>query len=422
MKRFFEEKFIPFASKIANQRHLIAIRDGLVLSMPLMIVGSMFIIINELPIEGYQTFMAGVFGEQWYGWVWGTVFVSTLSIIGLIAAFGIAQRLVQSYGYDGTPAGVVSVSAFLTVTMLNMDAWAWNADDFGALGLFVAIIVALISGEIYRIILKKGITVKMPESVPPSISRSFTALVPAFVIITLAFVVKMLFMTTDFGSLQGFIIENLQKPIMNVGTSLGGAIASMFSMTLFWAFGLHGDAIVGSVISPILQAGLLENTAAMGDGIEAPYIFVEGFISLMINMGGTGATLPLALWMLIFAKSQQVKKIGRLAIAPGIFNINEPIVFGLPVVLNPFLLIPYIVAPLIMVIVTYLGMAAGIFPKIVLTVPWTTPVFIGGYLATGGEIGGIFNQVINFLIAMVIWTPFIMAWDKRKLREEQETA
>ncbi|KAB4859162.1 PTS sugar transporter subunit IIC, partial [Bacteroides thetaiotaomicron] len=163
MKNFFEDKFVPVAAKIAKQRHLLALRDGLVLSLPLLIVGSMFIIIGELPIQAYQDFMASVLGEGWGDFVWNDIFPATTGIIALLATFGITKSLVDSYDIDGLPAGAIAVAAFFLLNTLDAENNMWNADLFGAVNMFTGIIVALVVGEVYRRIVQKNLVIHMPD-------------------------------------------------------------------------------------------------------------------------------------------------------------------------------------------------------------------------------------------------------------------
>lgn len=366
--------------------------------MPLLIIGSLFIIISDFPVEAYQTFMAGIFGEGWGDFVWNDVFVATTSLIAVIATFGIAKSLVDSYDLDGTPAGIMALSSFFVLLPLDVETWGWNADLFGSSTLFMGMIVALLIGELYRIIVKKNLVIKLPDSVPPSISNSFVALVPAGAAIVLSLIVKMIFRATPFGDLGTFINAVVSAPLTIAGTSYPGALFATFIEQLLWSFGIHGSSVVTAVMEPIWLNANLENLAAFQ----------------------AGATLPVVVYMLCFARSKMLKDLGRLSIAPGIFNINEPVVFGLPIVLNPFLMIPFILSPLVIFTVSYVGMYLNIFPRMVgVSIPWTTPYLISGYLATGGRFGGVLLQIVNFVVAFIIWLPFIRSWDKKNVAMEQ---
>ena len=421
MKKFFEEKFIPVATKIANQRHILALRDGIILTMPLLIIASLFIIISDFPVEGYQNFMTGLFGEGWGDFVWNDVFVATTSLIAVIATFGIAKSLVDSYDMDGTPAGVIALSSFFVLLPLDVDAWSWNADLFGSANLFMGMIVALLIGELYRVIVKKNLVIKLPGSVPPSISNSFVALVPAGAAIVLSLIVKMIFHATPFGDMGSFITAVVSAPLTSAGTSYPGAMFATFIEQMLWSFGIHGSSVVTAVMEPIWLNANLENLAAFQAGAtQLPHIITQTFIENFMWIGGSGATLPVVIYMLCFARSKMLKDLGRLSIAPGLFNINEPVVFGLPIVLNPFLMIPFIVSPLVIFTISYVGMYLNIFPRMVgVSIPWTTPYLISGYLATGGRFGGVLLQIVNFVVAFFIWLPFIRSWDKKNVAMEQ---
>lgn len=417
---FLEEKLLPIASKISGQKHLLALRDGLILAMPLMIVSSFFIIISQFPFEPYQNLMISIFGESWSTWELAICRPATMNLIAIVATIGVASNLVKSYGLDGTAAGFLSLSAYLVITPLSDSKWLQT--DFGAQGLFTAMIVGLITGEIYRLVIKKNLTIKMPDSVPPAVSKSFEALIPATFIITIALITRLVVSTTSFGSVSNFIFVILQKPLTDAGTSLPGTLVAQFFNSLFWGLGLHGGQLVKSVMLPIWTDLMVQNLDAYTAGATVmPNIVTKQFIELFTWVGGSAGTLSLAVYMAFFAKSKQIKQIGKLALGPGIFNINEPIIFGLPIALNPIMIIPFILAPMATITFSYLTMQAGIFPiPVGIDMPWTTPIFISGYISTGNNIMGVVLQMINFLISFAIYYPFIKVYDNQKYLEEQQ--
>jgi len=419
LTEFFESKLFPIASKVSAQRHLIAIRDGLILTMPLMIVGSIVIIFStDFPIPGWAEFITGIF-PTWDDFIWGVVFQSTMSLAALIAVIGIAYSLALGYKEDGIVAAVLSVSAFFLLQ--NGADGVWQSGALGAEGLFLAIITALIVGEIYVKIVKSGLVIKLPDSVPVNISRSFIALVPGAIVIGLFALLHVLFAMTSYGTAGNFIVTILQAPLVAVSASFIGSMLTSFFISIFWCFGLHGDLIVGSVVNPMLTAGLLQNVEAWRTGAQVANVAVEGFQSLFLNVGGTGGTLGLAVVCAFFSKSKTLKLVGRLSLGPGVFNINEPIVFGLPIVLNPILIIPYLLSPLVVATVTYFAMSLGLVNKIVASVPWTTPVFISGFLSTGGDWRAVVLQIINMAIVVVFYYPFIAMWDRKQYALEQSS-
>lgn len=417
---FFDEKLSPIASKISAQRHLLAIRDGLIMTMPLMIVGSIIIIFStDFPVPGWADFITGIF-PTWDDFIWGVVFQSTMSLAALIAVIGITYSLANSYKEEGIVASVLAVSAFFLLQ--DGSQWAWSSNVLGAEGLFLAIITALVVAEIYVKIVKSGFVIKLPDSVPVAISRSFVALVPGAVIIVLFSLINVAFASTAYVTAGNFIVTILQQPLVAVSASYAGAMVTSFFISIFWCFGLHGDLIVNSVALPMQTAGLLANIELWRVGGEITNIAVEGFQALFLNVGGTGGTLGLAIVCAFFSKSQQLKLVGRLSLGPGLFNINEPIVFGLPIVMNPILIIPYLFSPLLVATVTYFAMSLGLVNKIVAAVPWTTPVFFAGFLSTGGDWRAVVLQAVNFVIVIVIYYPFIKMWDRKQYALEQSSA
>ncbi|WHH54915.1 PTS transporter subunit EIIC [Bacillus paralicheniformis] len=226
---------------------------------------------------------------------------------------------------------------------------------------------------------------------------------------------------TPFGSLHNVVNVLLGTPLSILGGSLGGSLIAETVKMLLWSCGLHGANIVGGVMSPIWYGAMDENRLAFQAGEALPNIFTTQFFEIWVNIGGSGATLALVITMFVRARSKQMKQLGRLAIGPAIFNINEPIIFGMPIVMNPMLLIPFIVSPLLMLTATYIGMSTGLVAKPAgIAVPWTMPPGFSGYLATGGKISGAVMQLINLLISFVVYYPFFRMWDLQKLREESE--
>lgn len=427
------EKYVmPVAGRIAEQKHLQAIRDGIILAMPLLIIGSLFLILGFLPIPGYNEFMAGIFGENWLEKLLYPV-SATFDIMALVVSFGVAYRLAEKYKVDALSAGAISLSTFLLATPYKIPFTPEGSKEtimvgggipvewVGSKGLFVAMILAIISTEIYRKIIQKNIVIKLPEGVPPAVARSFVALIPGFTVLCVVWVARLIIELTPFKSFHNIVTVLLSKPLSTLGGSLFGAIVAVLLIQLLWSVGLHGAAIVGGIMGPIWLSLMDENRKIFQEhpGAVLPHVITQQFFDLWIYVGGSGATLALAMAMLFRSRSQQLKKLGRLAIAPGIFNINEPITFGMPIVMNPLLIIPFIIVPIVITIVSYFAMSTGLVAKPSgVAVPWTTPFIISGYLATGGKISGSILQIVNFFIALVIYYPFFAMWDKQKVEEE----
>lgn len=415
---FMEEKFLPVAARLGGQRHLLALRDGVVMVMPLLILGAFSMIIAEFPVEAFLNFMAGVFGENWNAFE-GVIMNATYGISAIVACFGVASSLVNSYGENGTPAGIIAMAAFFAVVvptaLTNADGEAvdaWIAGSLDATLLFTALLTALVVGEIYRLLVQKNFTIKLPDSVPKAVSAQFTALLPGTVIIVLFTVVRLVFSATP-GAASPVCHRHHLHPLRHLGTSYIGTLVVCFFEHLLWSFGLHGSAIiVFPIFEPLWIMNMAENLSSGAHNIVTFTFYENG-----VWMGGSGATLPVVIYMLIFAKSKLLKNVGKVGIAPGLFNINEPVTFGLPIVLNPILMIPYILSPMAAMSVQYLGTAIGLFPLCNNMVPWTCPVLISGFLTTG-SIMGVVAQLCGLAVSFLIWLPFIRVWDKKCYQDE----
>lgn len=224
---------------------------------------------------------------------------------------------------------------------------------------------------------------------------------------------------TPFQSLHNVVGDLLGTPLSILGGSLGGSLIAEFVQMLLWSCGIHGASIIGGIMAPIWYGAMDANRLAFQAGEALPSIFTTQFFQIWINVGGSGATLALVLTMLVRSRSKQMKQLGRLGIGPALFNINEPIIFGMPIVMNPLLIVPFIIAPLLTITATYIGMSTGLVARPAgIAVPWTMPPLISGYLATGGKVSGAVMQLVNLLITCAIYYPFFRIWDHQKWREE----
>ncbi|MBU3220002.1 PTS cellobiose transporter subunit IIC [Clostridium algidicarnis] len=424
-----EEKLMPVAEKLASNKYLLSIRDGFMLSMPLLIIGAMSLLFASLPIPGYENFMTGIFGEGWSSF-FIVPFHATMAIMTIFVIIGISYSLSKHYEIEGLSTAAIALTSFLILTPFFTNfveegtKVAVKVDGvipmewIGSKGLFVGIFSAIFATEIVRFVINKGWVIKMPEGVPPTVAKSFSALIPAAITLLIFNIIRLLFGFTSFETIHNFIYTILQVPLTSLGDSLGATLISNFFIGLFWAFGISGGDVVQSVMSPIWLALSAENLSAFQAGSNLPHIITQQFNSIYLWLGGGGATLALCLLMLFKCKSQQCKKIGKLAILPGLFNINEPIIFGLPIVLNPIMIIPFILVPLVLAIVTYVSMTTGIVPRPNgVLIPWTTPPIIGGFLVSG--IRGAILQIVELVISLFIYLPFINIVDKGYYEQEK---
>ncbi|MBR7797287.1 PTS transporter subunit EIIC [Agaribacter marinus] len=420
-------KFIEIAGRIGSQRHLVAVRDGFVAIMPLIIVGSLAILINNFPPFGSFNFvewMNGIFGDGNWQAVGGSIWNGTFAVLGLLVSFSIAYNLAKSYDVDGLSAGLISAGGFIMLVPWTEDG-GLNAAWLGTQGLFVGIILALVLTELFRILIKSKMTIKMPEGVPEGVTRSFKALIPAVIILIILGFFQALMNVFAEQSVFEVIFNVIQEPLQGLGNTLPAAMVVSFLNHLLWFFGLHGTNIIGSVIEPLYLPLIEQNLDLFKGGMsafEVPNIVTKPFLDSFVFMGGSGTTIALLIAIFIVIrreKNHPYRQVAKLSAPAGLFNINEPVIFGLPIVLNPAMLIPFILIPVTLTVTSYIALATGLVPRTVAILPWTTPPILSGYLVTGGSWRGIALQVFNLTLAVLMYIPFIMA-GVRTLRQRKE--
>jgi len=418
---FLERWLLPVAEKLNNNRYLTALRDGFMVALPVIIFGSIFVVIANFP------FLDRLLGEEAYAAyqnALGPASAATLSLMGLFVIVGIGYKLTEHYGGQAIYGGVVAIASFLILTPQTVEkvTGAIPTSSLGAQGLFLGIFTAIISAELYRFFVNKNWVIKMPAGVPEAVSRSFSSLIPIGLTLTVFLLVRILFSYTPYETVQNFIYTVIQQPLTKLGSGLGATIVAVILIQIFWFFGLHGQIIVNTVFDPIWYALNDENFQAFQAGRELPNVITKQFIdTFLVGMGGSGMTLAVVILIFLIGRSRQVKELGKLGGPPGIFNVNEPITFGLPIILNPLALIPWILAPVVVTVITYFAMASGLVPKPAgIIVPWTTPIGISGFLATGNAWQGAVLQIFNLLVVMAIWWPFLKIIDKSYYEKEKK--
>ena len=409
---YLENYFMPIAAKMANQRHLKAIRDGIITTMPLMIIGSVFMIIAFPPVPILAEFMEPYVSDL----VIPTH--ATFELMSIVAVFAIAYNLGKSYNLDGLTSGVLALASFILVTPRTEEG-DFPTAIMDSNGLFVAIILAIFSVEIYRLIVKRNLVIRMPEGVPEAVGTAFTALIPGFTIIFLTWVLRLFLDKTFDISLHDVITELVQAPLSQIGGSFLGGLVSIILIQIFWSAGIHGISVVASVMAPIWYALTEENVAAIQAGEPLPNIMTQQMSAIWTAVGGSGMVLALAI-LLLFSKSERYKNLGRITIWPSIFNISEPVMFGVPIVMDPILIIPFILAPVITYVLTYGAMALNVVGRPWAVIPWTTPPPFSGWLTTGDWRGAVL-MTINLLISIAIYYPFFKVVDDRELKVEKES-
>ena len=408
------EKIMPLANWLGDNRYLMVLRDSFMLAFPLTMFGSIIVVINNLPFFNDDT--KGMLSN-----LLGNGQNATMSIMTVFVTFGIGYYLSQSYDVEGIFGGAVAFSSFLILTPFFMSTESGETvngvlslDRLGAKGMFLGMIAAFVAAEIYCRVTKRGWQIRMPDGVPPAVTKSFAAMIPAILTLTVFLVINAVMVGAFNANLHDVIYDVIQKPLTGLGSSLPATLVSIFFIQFLWFFGLHGQIIVNSVMDPIWNTLMLDNLEAYKAGESLPHIVTKPFMeTFTVGLGGSGMTLAVVIILAFLMKKKQYTDIGRLALGPGIFNVNEPVIFGLPIVLNATILIPWVLAPIVVTTLNYLVMAAGIVPAPTgVSVPWTVPIIASGVLATNSWLGGLL-QVIDFLIVGMIWLPFLRALDKQ---------
>ncbi|EEY34632.1 PTS sugar transporter subunit IIC [Pseudoleptotrichia goodfellowii] len=438
------EKLSMQMAKLSEQRHLRAIRDGIIATLPLIIVGSIFLIVAFPP-----------FPVDWGISLWAKKNIAqillpyrmTMFIMALYAVMGIGNSLAKSYKLDGITGAILATSGFLLTivptivkeilvvtqvidgkevqiiaekgtegaTVLQEAAgFVMPMTNLGSAGLFVGIIIAIFAVEVYRFTTTTGFRIKMPDSVPASVARSFEALTPTLIVVLVVATVTY-WLHINLHGIMKIIIE----PLVKATDSWFSVIIIVFLITFFWSFGIHGVSIVGSLVRPLWLTLLDQNTAALADGKVIPHIAAEPFYQWFIWIGGSGATIGLAILLATVSKSSYGKTLGRTSIVSSIFNINEPIIFGAPIVLNPILIPPFIIVPVVNSSIAYLCTSMGLVNKVTSTPPWTLPGPIGSFLATNGDYRAAILNIVLIISSAVIYYPFFKAYDKKLLEDEK---
>ncbi len=418
-----EEPIMVIGEKLNNNTILKILRDAFMLAFPLTIFGSITLVIANLP------FLDKLLGAERLAILQNMLNPAsavTMSIATVFIVLGIGYYFSKDQKVDALFGAAVALAAFLVLTLLEVITEneevvsnVFSIDRLGAKSMFVGMFAAFFSAALYCKFVKKNFVIKMPASVPPAVSKSFAALIPAILTLTIFLIVRIIFTFTPWGNIHDFVFQIVQAPLTSLGKGIIPTIIAIFAIQLLWFFGLHEQIIVNSVLDPIWNTLSLENIDAYRAGEMLPNIVTKQFMeSFIVSLGGTGMTLVVLIIILTMMKSKQLRGVGKLAAPAGIFNVNEPCIFGLPIVLNPTIAIPWILAPMVSTLVAYLAMATGIVPLTTgVSVPWTVPVFISGILATNSIRGGLL-QLVQMAIVGIIWFPFLKTWDKSILKEE----
>lgn len=419
------QKMLPFAEALSKNRYLGAIRDAFVTIMPIIIGCSLCTLLNCVFLG------KGNYFDQWFGFQ-GNEIVSMLGSIGsagmnimtLLVVFLIARNLSRSYELDADTISVTAVVAFLTITVFGSGAKAGEyirTYYLGAAGLFTGFIASILTVEIMRKLMSiKALVIKMPDSVPTGIARSFNGMIPVILTMFIFGLVRLL--TNALGyPLNDLIFNFLQQPLAAIVTSPIGLVVIYIFYMLLWGFGIHSAYIIGQpILEPIYLANLTANVALISKHVAATNVLTKPFTDSFMFMGGAGNMIALVLAILIVSKRKDYRQIAKLGFVPSLFNISEPIMFGLPVVMNPILIIPMVLVTLVGLGIGYIATITGFMGYTYVMTPWTTPPLIGAFLSTGGSIGALITAAVVLVLSVLIYMPFVKAMDKAEEKLEEE--
>lgn len=433
MKEKIMNGLLNVAGLMQSQRHLAAIKNAFMSLLPIIIVGSFCtlfsnVICNTTP--GYFS-LANVPGLSFLGNL-NPIFTAanygTMNFLAIGIVILISVELGEHYGIKDKALPVIALASYIclctfTASVTHEDGTILSVVNVlareytNAQGLFVGMFASLGATEIYCRLVNSGkLEIKMPDSVPSNVARSFTILFPALLTIIAVSTIGVVFEMITGMTLYSAITYFIQKPLSNILTSFPGYILLIFITTILWSFGLHGTQVTKAVYEPILLAAFAENEAAYALGAaEIPNIISTPFMSCFSTVTGAGITGGLLIAIMIFSKRDDFKAIAKLAIPCAIFNINEPLIFGLPIVMNPILAIPFMIAPAVSATFAYLMTNIGFCARMVVNAPWTTPPGLMAFLCSGGHIGSMITQILCILLAALVYIPFVLAANKQKI-------
>ena len=414
-----ERYLVPPLGALASSVYLQAVRDAFIIfTLPLILAGSLFLIVANPPIPALATLIAPYQQDIL------VPFQLSFGLMALFLSFGVAYSLAQYRRTEAVQPGVLAMVLFLIASLPVGDLTKLTFGDvlpyLGGQGLLVGILIGILTTEVVRRFRGSRFTIRLPKSVPPNVTRAFEALVPAILLITLVwglewFVSSHTFLTD--GKVQQLtlpiLLMRVFQPLVFVQDSYPAALLEIILMMLLWSVGIHGMNVVTAIALPFWLSTLTANATAHGHGIVT-----EPFFHIFAHLGGSGATWPLVIYMLR-SRSAQLRTVGKVALGPAVFNINEPVTFGVPMALNPVMMIPFIMVPVTIVTINYFVFSIGLVHVPVVMQPFTVPVGISGFVATGGDFRGSLLQFFDLAVSALIYYPFFKAWERVLVTREE---
>ncbi|AWV46983.1 PTS cellobiose transporter subunit IIC [Hafnia alvei] len=416
---FIENRISPVAGKISSQRHIMAIRDGFIVAMPFMIVGSFLLVFVYPPFSAESSWgfarswlaLSGKYESQIL-----TPFNMTMGIMSIYITAAIAYNLARRYQLDPFMTAMLALMGFLLVSAPqangNMPTVA-----LGGVGIFTAVIVAIYVTELTRFLKHHNIGIRLPSQVPANIKQSFDLLIPILAVIITLYPISM-GVQALFDQLLPQAIMALFQPLISAADSLPAILLAVLICHLLWFAGIHGSAIVSGMLQAFWLTNLGLNQTDLAAGLPLTHIMTEAFWNFLIVIGGSGATFGLVL-LFLRSKSVHLRAMGKLSLVPSMFNINEPVIFGTPIVMNPTFFIPFILSPMINAVVAYTAVTTNLLPHMISLVPWTSPAPIGAAWAMGWDFRVTVLVLLLMALSALIYYPFFKVYEKQLLAQEQ---
>ncbi|NDL65639.1 PTS sugar transporter subunit IIC [Acerihabitans arboris] len=416
-----ERHITPMAGRVGQQKHIIAIRDGFLAALPFMIIGS-FMLVFIFPPFSPDT--------QWRfarGWLDFSVryrdrlmlpFNLSMGVMTFFISVGIGASLGKHYKLDPIMTGLLSFMAFLLVAAPYHDKQI-SAAYFSGQGIFTAIITAIYASEMYAWLKRRNVTIRLPKEVPTGVARSFEVLIPVVVIVATLHPLNLL-VEHYTGMIIPEAIMQLLAPLVSASDSLPTMLLSVLICQILWFAGIHGALIVTGIMNPFWMTNLALNQSALAAGAPLPHIYLQGFWDHYLLIGGVGSTLPLA-FLLLVSRSVHLRTIGRMGVVPSFFNINEPILFGTPIIMNPVMFLPFTLVPMINATFAWTATKLGWVSQVVQLTPWTTPAPVGASWAANWTLSPVIMCLFCMLMSAVMYYPFLKAYERTLLRKQAES-
>ncbi|MFC6177732.1 PTS sugar transporter subunit IIC [Companilactobacillus huachuanensis] len=433
---FMEKHIVPFATKLNEQRHVAAIRDAFMYTFPITMAASIVILINNL-IFSKQGFIAQIlFLPKFFPHLeeaqklLTSVTNGTMNIMSIFIAYLVARNLAKYFHADDMLVGMTGIAVFMILyspSIMKGGVTYLPTTYMGAQGLFVAIICGGLVGEFLPKLTRiKKLQIKMPDMVPPAVARSFNGLIPIVIVIMLASVLNYFIQMVSPQGINDVIYNTIQTPLTHIGVNIYGVIIIAIVQNLLWLVGIHGPNTLNALRSIIFTEADLSNQTfinAHGTVWGVPHRVTWGVLNdVFANMGGSGMTLGLIIAIFLVSRRKDYRTIAKMALVPGLFNINEPLMFGLPIVLNPIMAVPFVLTPVVNILIGY--MVTVVFnwmPTPAIGMSWTTPGPLMPFLGTGGNLIGLIMGVVCLAVSVMMYFPFVLAANRMAVPDDEDS-